>query len=220
MCTLYMLLNTKHRQLCLKYKIDTIKTIRNCFTPPPTSTPTPPPPQSKKFRSGESIMAFSIEGRLCLAPIHPHTCQFHSNVSSKFYRQTLTTIALMSYMRARWPVLLAVSWPSQNLITTVCYEDYFQINSNYTFFRKTVDVGSGIGGQQQWWQDQTWCGTRFHIACWGWQVVRPTWSQQLIIFLQTFLYMHNWLSTQPPVHCSQIHGLVHGLDTDCSIYKV
>ena len=83
MCTLYMLLNTKHRQLCLKYKIDTIKTIRNCFTPPPTSTPTPPPPQSKKFRSGESIMAFLIEGRLCLAPIHPHTCQFHSNVSSQ-----------------------------------------------------------------------------------------------------------------------------------------
>ena len=34
------------------------------------------------------------------------------------------------------------------------------------------------------------------------------------------LYRHNWLSTQPPVnsasspmHCSWIHGLVHGLDT-------
>ena len=54
--------------------------------------------------------------------------------------------------------------PSWNLIMTVRYEDDFQIDSNYNFFRKTVDVGRGGGGWRRWWRDQTRCGTRFHIA--------------------------------------------------------
>ena len=43
---------------------------------------------------------FSREGRLCLAPTHPQTCQFHSNVGSKCYRQTRATVAPASYMKA------------------------------------------------------------------------------------------------------------------------
>ena len=87
-------------------------------------------------------MTFSREGRLCLAPIHPQTCQFHSNVSSKFYRQTRVTVAPTSHMRAGQPALS--HGPSQNLIMTVHYEDDFQINLNYKFVqKKTADVGSG-----------------------------------------------------------------------------
>ena len=66
------------------------------------------------------LIWFGKEGRLCSSPIHPQTCQFHSNVSSKFYHQTCATIAPTS----------------RNLVTTVRYEDDFQIDSNYNFFRK------------------------------------------------------------------------------------
>ena len=37
-----------------------------------------------------------------------------------------------------------------------------------------------------------------------------------ITYFDQLLYRHTWLSTQPPVHCSKIHRLVHGLDTDCT----
>ena len=66
---------------------------------------------------------------------------FMAFFSSEFYHQTCATIALTSQMRAGAPGTL--SWPSQNLVTTVRYEDNFQINSNYNFFRKTADVGGG-----------------------------------------------------------------------------
>ena len=50
-------------------------------------------------------MPFLREGRLCLAPIQPHTCHFHSNVSSGFYCQTRATVTPTSHMRAGHPAL-------------------------------------------------------------------------------------------------------------------
>ena len=54
-----------------------IKTIRNCFTPPPTP-PTTTPLFRQNFPDQASLLQqILMEGRLCLAPIYPHACQFH-----------------------------------------------------------------------------------------------------------------------------------------------
>ena len=99
----YFTENNKYNLLEGSVSYNPFKTIRNSFSNHTT------PPLSKFSLSGESIMTFSREGRLCSAPIHPQTCQFHSNVSSGFYGQTNATIALTSHMRAGRPALPAVS---------------------------------------------------------------------------------------------------------------
>ena len=53
----------------------------------------------QNFLNGTSPLRHYKGRKVVLAPIHPHKCKFHSNVSSKFCHQTSATIALTPHMR-------------------------------------------------------------------------------------------------------------------------
>ena len=122
------------------------------------------PALQKTCRSCGSITTLSREGRLCSAPIHPQTCQFHSNVSSKFCHLTCATVAPMSPMRAGWPP--AVSWtimePRHDCTLWRWLSNWFKLQFLSEKQRMSVEV-LAVGGDGD--ETRQLCGTRFHFAC-------------------------------------------------------